>query len=298
MPPYLSEIADDVYAYVQPDGGWCLNNAGLVVADGEALLIDTAATERRALALREAVKSVSPALPRLLVNTHSHGDHTFGNYLFPEAAVVGHRGTRTEVTQIGTHLTTLWPDVCWGDLELRPPQVTFEDRLTIHVGDTEAQVLHLGPAHTGSDVVVWLPGRRVLFTGDIVMSGATPFCPMGSVAGSLDAVRALRDLRPRVVVAGHGPVAGEELLDTTEGYLLLLQRLAKEGVAAGATVLDVAREAELGAYGELLDAERIVPNLHRAYLEEQGAERGCPVDMSALFAEMVEFNGGLPACHA
>ncbi|MFE9906344.1 MBL fold metallo-hydrolase [Streptomyces achromogenes] len=298
MPPYLTEIADDVYAYVQPDGGWCLNNAGLVVADGEALLVDTAATERRALALREAVKSVSPALPRLLVNTHSHGDHTFGNYLFPEAAVVGHRGTRAEVTQVGLHLTTLWPDVCWGDLKLRPPQVTFEDRLTVHVGGTEVQVLHLGPAHTGSDVVVWLPGQRVLFTGDIVMSGATPFCPMGSVAGSLDAVRALRDLRPRVVVAGHGPVAGEELLDTTEGYFLLLQRLAKDGVAAGATVLDVAREAELGVYGKLLDAERIVPNLHRAYLEERGAERGCPVDMPALFAEMVEFNGGLPACHA
>ncbi|GHG84110.1 MBL fold metallo-hydrolase [Streptomyces griseocarneus] len=298
MSPQLTEVAEHVHAYVQPDGGWCVNNAGVVVSDGEALLIDTAATETRAHALREAVKGVNPAAPRMLVNTHSHGDHTFGNFVFPEAVVIGHRRTRDEVLQIGLHLTTLWPDVCWGDVELTPPQVTFDDRLTLHVGSVRAELMHLGPAHTTNDTVVWMPDQRVLFTGDLVMSGATPFCPMGSVSGSIEAVRALRKLGPEVVVAGHGPVAGPELLDSTEGYFLMLQRLAKDGVAAGLTPVEVARETDLGEYAGLLDAERIVPNLHRAYIEEKGGAPGSPVDMPAVFAEMVEFNGGLPACHA
>jgi len=296
--PRLDEVADGVFAYVQADGGWCLNNAGLIVSGGRTVLVDTAATEARARALREAVLGVAGAPPRVLVNTHSHGDHTFGNFVFPEAVVVGHERTRTEMEAVGLHLTGLWPGVCWGDLEVVLPEVTFRDRLTLHLGGTTAELLCLGPAHTAADTVVWLPGERVLFTGDLVMSGVTPFCPMGSVAGCLEAIDVLRSLGPRTVVAGHGPVAGPDVLDAAEGYLRLVRRLAREGVAAGLAPLQVAREADLGPYGDWLDAERLVPNLHRAYAEERGQAVGDAADMPALFAEMVEFHGGVPACHA
>lgn len=59
----LHEIAEDVHAYIQPDGGWCLNNAGLITAGGRPLLIDTAATEARAGALKEAVARVTAHAP-------------------------------------------------------------------------------------------------------------------------------------------------------------------------------------------------------------------------------------------
>ncbi|MFE9738175.1 MBL fold metallo-hydrolase [Streptomyces sp. NPDC006477] len=295
----LEEVADGVLAYIQPDGGWCLNNAGLVLDSGESALIDTAATESRTRLLRAAALGANGGrAPRTLVNTHFHGDHTFGNYLFPEAVVVGHERTRAEMHETGLHLTGLWPDVCWGDLELALPQLTFDRSLTLHVGGLRAELLHLGTAHTSNDVVVWLPEREVLFTGDVVMAGVTPFCPMGSVAGSLDVLDRLRTLGARTVVPGHGPVCGPEVLDFTEGYLRWLQRLAKEGVAAGVAPLEAARSTDLGPYAELLDSERLVPNLHRAYAEERGAEPGAPMDIGPLFAEMIEFHGGLPACHA
>ncbi|RLV08835.1 MBL fold metallo-hydrolase [Streptomyces griseocarneus] len=295
----LEEVAEGVFAYVQPDGGWCLNNAGLIVApDGTSALVDTAATEARARALRTAVLSVAPQAPRTLVNTHFHGDHAFGNFVFPEALVVGHERTRTEMLGAGLHLTGLWPDVCWGDIELVPPALTFADRLTLHVGDVTAELLHLGPAHTSNDTVVWLPERRVLFAGDLVMNGATPFVPMGSVSGSLDALDTLRKLGPVTVVPGHGPVGGPGLLDDAEEYLRYVRDLAREGTAAGLGPVEIARGADLGAYGRWLDSERLVPNLHRAILEERGAAPGSPVDMTALFGEMIEFHGGVPACHA
>lgn len=295
----LEELASGVFAYVQPDGGWCLNNAGLVVApDGSSVLVDTAATEARARALRAAVLSVAPEAPRTLVNTHFHGDHAFGNFVFPEALVVGHERTRTEMLGAGLHLTGLWPDVCWGDIRLVPPALTFTGRLTLHVGDMAAELLHVGPAHTSNDTVVWLPEQRVLFAGDVVMNGATPFVPMGSVSGSLAALAALRELGPVTVVPGHGPVGGPGLLDDAEEYLRYVRGLAREGMAAGLGPVEIARGADLGAYGRWLDSERLVPNLHRAILEERGAAPGSPVDMTALFGEMIEFHGGVPACHA
>ncbi|MER8235248.1 MBL fold metallo-hydrolase [Streptomyces sp. NPDC094049] len=297
--PRLREIAEDVFAYEQPDGGWCLNNAGLVVSDGQAALIDTAATRARALALKEAVARVSPRSPRFVVNTHSHGDHTFGNHLFADdAVIVAHEDARTEMDATGLHLTGLWPDVRWGDLTVALPDLTFRDRLTLHVGRVRAELVHLGPAHTAGDTVVWLPDRRVLYAGDLVMSGATPFCLTGSVAGTIEVMERLRAFGADTVVPGHGPVGGPELLDVTEGYLRRVQELAAEGIDAGITPLEAARAADLGAYAGLLDSERIVPNLHRAYAEARGATPGEPMDVAVLFSEMVTHHGGLPTCRA
>ncbi|MET8844607.1 MBL fold metallo-hydrolase [Streptomyces rubiginosohelvolus] len=297
-PGRLTEIADGVHAFVQPDGGWCLNNAGLVGDGEDAVLVDTAATRARAERLRGEVLRVVPRSPRLLVSTHFHGDHTFGNCVFPEAVVVAHERAREDVTAAGLHLTGLWPDVCWGGVEVVAPQLTYRDRLTVHAGAVRAELLHPGPAHTTGDTVVWLPEQRVLFAGDLVMNGVTPFCPMGSLAGSVEALRMLRGLRPRTVVPGHGPVGGPELLDDNEGYLLRLQRIAADGLAAGLDPLQTAREAGPGPYGDLLDAERLVPNLHRAYQEALGGERGAPLDIPALFGEMTRYLGRSPVCRA
>lgn len=296
----VTEVADGVYAYVQGDGGWCLNNAGLVTgANGQSLLVDTVATERRARNLRDQVLRLVPEPPRALVNTHFHGDHTFGNYLFPEAVVIAHEQTRAMMDLAGLHLTGLWPDVSWGDLELALPDVTYRDALTLHIGGVRAELLHLGPAaHTTDDTAVWLPEQRVLFAGDLVMSNAAPFCLMGSVSGSLAAMERLRSLGARTVVPGHGPVGGPELIDANEAYFRWIAALAERGAAAGLTPLELAAEAGEGPFADLLDAERLVPNLHRAYAELAGAAPGAPLDVAALFEEMAGFNGGLPACHA
>lgn len=63
------------------------------------------------------------------------------------------------------------------------PAVTFHDQVTLHAGPVTVQLLHVGPAHTTTDVVAWLPVRRVLFTGDVIMSGVTPYLPEGFRGG-------------------------------------------------------------------------------------------------------------------
>lgn len=290
----LMPVADDVYAFIQPDGGWCVNNAGLI---GGSVVIDTAATQTRAERLRDEVARVGGA-PRILVNTHHHGDHVFGNQFFDPATVVAHSRQRQEMIESGLGLTQLFPDVDWGDLRLVPPALTFDDAITLHAGDLRVEVFHVGPAHTTNDVVAWIPDRRVLFCGDVALAGATPFCLMGSVSGSLRALDRLRALGASTIVPGHGPVSGPEVFDVTERYLRWLQGLASAGAAAGMSPLDTARSASLGEFGELLDAERLVGNLHRAYAELDGGPPGTPIPILEPFQEMMVFNGGVPTCHA
>lgn len=302
---FLEEVADGVFAYIQPDGSWCLNNAGLLVSEDRSVLIDTVATESRARRLREAVLEQGRPVPSAVVNTHSHGDHTFGNFMFPEAVVYAHHETRREMAAAGLHLTEVWPEVAWGAVDVVLPQATYQTELALHIGDLTARLIHLEVAHSTNDTAVWVPERRVLFTGDVVMSGVTPFLPMGSVAGSLRAIARMRALDPAVVVSGHGMVGGAEVLDTTEAYLLRLQDLARQGINSGLSPLELARKADLGPFAALLDPERLVPNLHRAFAEERGRAHGTALDMSAVivemdtvFKEMAAYRGSRPVCHA
>lgn len=297
--PHLAEVADGVYAYLQPAGGWCLNNAGVLAGADGTVVIDTVATVRRALRLRESVAGIGAGPVRTLVNTHHHGDHTFGNDVFGAVTIVAHHAARTEMAESGLGLTSLWPQVDWGQVRLALPTLTFAGRLTLHVGDRPAELIHVGPAHTTNDVVVWLPEDRVLFAGDVAMSGVTPFNLMGSVTGALRAVDQLRRLGPRTIVCGHGPVTGPEVLDQTAEYLEWIQRLAVDGAARGLSPLQVARETGPGAFAHLIDPERLVGNLHRAYAELEPGELGRPLDVVQIFGEMIEYNGGaLPECLA
>jgi cyclase len=297
--PRLEEIADRIYAYIQPDGGWCLSNSGFLVGPERVTLIDTAATELRTRALRAAIGSVTSAPTRTLINTHHHGDHTYGNGVFPEAVIIGHDDCRAEMIESGLVLTQLWTHVEWGSIEIVPPTVTFPDRLTVYSGELRIELIHVGPAHTTNDVVAWIPEHGVLFTGDVVFSGGTPFTLMGSISGSLTAIERLRELGASTVVAGHGPIGGPELYDATESYLRWIQRLARQGIEAGLSPLAVAGAADLGEYGELLDRERIVGNLHRAYSEARGESAGTKLDDLTIMLEMVTYNGGrIPTCLA
>lgn len=298
--PYTVRLAPGVYAYVQPDGGWCLNNAGFI-SDGEStLLVDTAATEQRARLLREAVLTAGVPLPRTLVNTHHHGDHTYGNGVFvPEAVVVGHDSCRGEQIAAGHQLHLMWPGTDFGDIRITAPTVTYNDRLTVWVGETEVRVIHPGAAHTIGDSVVHLPERGIVFTGDLIFQGGTPFVPMGSLSGSLRALELLRSLDATVVVPGHGPVTDPSAYDATESYLRYVTELAQEGHTKGLSPLEAARQADLGEFARLRESERLVANLHRAYAELDGEPEGSPLDPVAVFTDMAVMNGGVPvACHA
>ena len=295
-PPRLEEVSTGVYAYIQPDGSWFLNNTGFLVGRDGVVSIDTTSTERRTRAYLDAIAGVSDRPVRTLVNTHHHGDHTHGNCLLPLATVLGHPRCREEIlaTPFPPPAAVFGP-VDWGDLRRSPPFVTFEDKLTVWVDDLRVELHYIGgPAHTTNDVVAWIPERSVLFTGDLVFAGGTPFIPMGSLAGSLAALDRLRAFGARTLVPGHGPVCSPAILDDLAAYFRFVQETARKAKAAGLSPLQAARQTDLGPYTELTDSERIVGNLYRAYAELDGALPGAPIDIAAALRDMVAYNGGQP----
>src|SRR3954462_10460878 len=296
-PPQLAEVGDGLFAYVQPDGSWMINNTGFVVGPDGVTRIDTCGTELGTLVFLETVARVTPRPVRTLLNTHSHPDHTTGNGLLPGATIVAHELARTEMIALGqVHPPGIWSDFDSGNAPFVPPFLTFRDELTLWAGDRRCEVRYVGgPAHTNGDVVVWVPDQSVLYAGDLLFNGGTPFLMGGSVAG---AVRVLEDVvRPlgaRTIVPGHGPVCGPEVIDAVLDYLRFVLDVAGRAREAGLSPLDAARETDLGDFAGWTDRERIVGNLHRAMAELDGTQPGGPIDALAALRDMVTYNGGAP----
>ncbi len=301
LPTRAEEVSEGIYAYVQPDGSWWINNTGFLVAAKGVVSIDACSTERRTRAYLQAIRRVTDRPVRTLVNTHHHGDHTFGNYLFPGATIVGHEKVRDGIRAWGMPRSAPnWTPVDWGDVELEPPFLTYTDRVTVWVDELRCEVVHCGtPAHTTNDSFVWVPERKLLFSGDLIFNGGTPFLLQGSIQGALEALEQLAGLGAETIIPGHGPVCGPEVIARVTAYARFVQDAAVRGKAAGLSPLELAREIDLGEFADLLDRERIVGNLHRAYAELEGAAPGTPLELDPIMRDMVAFNGGQPLrCYA
>jgi cyclase len=304
--PYVDELAPGMFAYVQPDGGWMVNNCGVVVdGAGTAVLVDTTSTEKRNRAVLAEVAKVSTGAPRAVVNTHHHPDHTYGNGFLPaETMVIGHEKCRDEVLHAGLEATQVITAPDYGDLTLRPPELTFPDRLTLHLDGFPVELHHVGrPAHTTNDVLVWLPEQRVVFSGDLAFNGGQPFVLEGSIAGFRLAIARMRAFAPEVLVPGHGPVCRGEHVDTLltamDGYLAYVEQVAAESHAAGLTALEAAQKHADNPYSGWAETERFVGNLHRAYTEiDHGTDPWTRLTVPAVWPDMVAFHGGPIACHA
>lgn len=301
---YVEEVAEGVFAFIQPDGSWMVNNTGFVVGDsGRSVLVDTCSTARRTALFLDEVRARSSAPPMALINTHHHPDHTYGNYQAPEATpVVGHVLCRDEVLAAGLEATKVITQPDYGDLEVRPPDFTFSERMTLHLDEIPIDLEYVGPAHTSNDVTVWLPEQRVVFAGDLAFAGGQPFLLEGSVAGFPKALDAIRRLDAQALVPGHGPVVrGADvgrLLDDLTAYVAFVAEIAREGRAKGLTPLQTAERHRDNPYAEWQESERLVGNLHRAYSELAGNPLLTRLRVPDAWPDMVAFHGGPIGCKA
>lgn len=296
----LVAVGDGVYAWVQPDGTWWINNAGAVHGGdpGEVVLIDTCATRRRTELFLAAVDAATGGAPvRVAVNTHLHGDHTYGNAVLPSSTVlVAHELTREGLLAdtILANTPPVWaPLPRWGVDSVRVPSVALRDELTVFAGPHRVELHHPGhTAHTPGDVVAWLPEQRVLFSGDLLFHGGTPLVLMGSVPGALRALKWLAAFDPATVVPGHGPVLGAAelpgVLAAHERYYRFVLDVVARGRAEDRTPLEAATGVDLGEFADWPDRERLVLNVHRGYADADGTE----VDLVAAMVDAMAWNGG------
>jgi cyclase len=302
----LHEVGDGLYAYLQPDGGWGWSNAGLI-ADGEqTLLIDTlydlALTEEMLAAMRRAV----PAAARIdtLVNTHANGDHCYGNQLVGDARIVASERTAAEMGELppATMAALLEQAPAMGELgaffarcfgafdftgiELTLPRETFSGELELRVGDTQLRLLEVGPAHTRGDTLVHVPAARVLYTGDILFSGAHPIAWAGPVSNWIAACQRILALELDTIVPGHGPLAGPAEVRELQAYFEYLYEQARECHQQGMTSLQAAHTISMQRWADWGEGERLAVNLANIYSELDQAEPLGPLEAFTQMAEL------------
>jgi cyclase len=306
----LHEVVTGVWAWVQPDGSWWLNNAGAIagVADdgthaAGTFIVDTCATFERTSAFLAAVAAVTDDAPiTMAANTHQHGDHTYGNSVLPrETVIIGQEAMRAGLLAdpIIDGCPPVWAPVPdWGAVTRRVPSIAVRDSVTVFNGTRRIDLHHPGyAAHTTGDLIAWLPEERVMFSGDLLFHGLTPLVFMGSVTGARRALEWLASFGPDHTVPGHGPLIDgaslERVLGEHDRYYELVERTAADGRRDGLSPLDAARACDLGEFAAWSDAERVVLNVHRAYADAEGGD----LDLFAAMADAITYNGGPMTTH-
>jgi glyoxylase-like metal-dependent hydrolase (beta-lactamase superfamily II) len=219
----LSDLGDGAYAWLQPNGGLGESNAGLVVGDGESLLVDTLWDLR----LTRRMLDVMGAPIRRLVNTHGDPDHCWGNQLLAGAEIVATLATAEDMRGDDPRRLRLlsrlpWPPLGplaglrafarllapydFSGIEVTPPTATFDGRRELDVGGRRVDLIQVGPAHTPGDLIVHVSDADVVFAGDLMFVEVTPIMWVGPVENWLAGLDRIIELAPRVVVPGHGPV--------------------------------------------------------------------------------------------
>ncbi len=325
----LSEVADGVFAYLQPDGGWGWSNAGLVDGGDESLLVDTLFDVKLTEEMLAAMAGVTSSSPiRQLVNTHANGDHCYGNIAVKrqsEAAVgdsgsgsldiISSAASAAEMENLppaalaammnadfgpvlNDYLQEAFGSFDFEGIEFCPPTTTFTSTMTLTVGDRPIELIEVGPAHTKGDVLVHLPDDGVVFTGDILFIEGTPIVWDGPVSNWVAACDRIIAMEAGVIVPGHGPLTDADGVRAVRDYLEFVQREATARRDAGMTARDAAKDINLGPFAEWIDSERIAINVDTVYRELSAIEAGVELEKAEttgiinLFEQMADIKLG------
>lgn len=304
----LHDLGNSVYAYLQPNGSWGWSNAGIIVDGETSLLVDTlydlALTGEMLAAMRRSIPAAAQI--DMLVNTHANGDHCYGNQLVGDARIIASARTAEEMLEtppermamllkqapalgtLGVFASRVFGPFNFENITLTPPNQTFEGQLDLRVGAKEVRLLEVGPAHTRGDTLVYVPGDRVIFTGDILFIEGHPIMWAGPVGNWIRACDLILSLDVETIVPGHGPITDKQGVTRLKEYWEYLLREVRQRYEAGLPAQQAARDIPLDAYAAWNDAERVVVNVASIYRELSGQQEQHPGTLS-LFAMMAEY---------
>lgn len=239
-PQYRQEAAPisvhEISRHVYEVRGGAGANCAFIVGDKEVYVVDAKMTDPSAREMIRAIKETTDKpISRLLI-THSDGDHVNGLPGFPEGIdIFAHENSAGHMEKANMA----------GPVTLPLPDITFHQRMNMHLGELEINLLYFGPAHTDGDIVIYVPDDKVAILGDLFFKGRDPLIHMhknGSSTGLIEVLRNVLLLDADVYLSGHAePVKKaevEELRRTLIEKQDKVASLVKEGKS-----LDQVKEA-------------------------------------------------------
>ncbi len=306
----LSDLGNNIYCYLQPDGGWGWSNAGLIADGDESLIVDTLFDEDLTLEMLDSMKSAEPKGMkniRALINSHSNGDHCNGNNCVDTEEVISSEATLEEMShespEMMAALLIQAPEMgtlgkyfleCFGSFNFegvtkRLPNTTFTGETQRQVGDKIVELIEVGPAHTNGDVLVHVPSDKVVFTGDILFIEGHPILWAGPVKNWINACDRIISMEVDFVVPGHGPVTDNRGVKAVRDYLVYIDTESRKRFESGMSALEAAKEIDLDLFSTWGDEERIAVNVNSLYREYKGEEKR--EEITLLFQQMAELSG-------
>lgn len=306
----LHDLGRGAWAWLQPSGTWGYSNAGLITDGDQALLVDTLFDERLTAAMLASMRDATGFggdRIGLVVNTHSNGDHTFGNRLVENAVIYASAAAADEMREegnpqmlaammknadtmgeVGAFFKKIFGAFDFAGVTMRLPDRTFTGELTLTVGGKQVQLIQVGPAHTAGDVIAYVPAYRVVYTGDILFIEGTPIAWAGPVANWIKACDRVMALEVDAIVPGHGPITDKAGVKRMRDYLVYVEREARKRHAAGMTSWDAAQDIALDSFAAWQDPERIAVTVDTIY-RELNADKSHR-NMAELFGRMMQLD--------
>jgi cyclase len=266
----LQCLAQGTYAALAQDGGAAISNAGIIDLGDQVVIFDSLLTPQAAMDLRRFAEELTGHSPQIVVNSHYHNDHIWGNQAFgPGALILSSSRTRDLIATAGMEeyrwyssnsaqrlealqeqsrntedeaersKLAMWLGYYAGLVEALPhlsvclPGITFNSRLKLHGSKQSAELIAFDNAHTGSDTVLYLPQEGILFMSDLLFVGCHPYLADGDPLQLLKALQELSQSGASRLVPGHGPVGTLDDLNLLVEYIEYSLQTAQALVAAG-----------------------------------------------------------------
>jgi glyoxylase-like metal-dependent hydrolase (beta-lactamase superfamily II) len=235
----LKKIADGVYAYADVKNGSPKNsfgaNAGIIIDKDGIVVVDTLISAKEAKRFIRNIRAVSMKLIKLVVNTHYHLDHAFGNSEFTRlgAMIIAQSADNANMRNKGEYVLKnagnfgLTKEDLKGT-ELAYPALAFNDKMEINLGSKKIHLIFTGPSHTEGSILVYLPDSKVLFTGDVLFTDRHPYMGEADVDGWIKALDFILGMDVVTIIPGHGPISSKKDIADMKNYLTIFDKKAKE----------------------------------------------------------------------
>lgn len=263
-------------------------NSGVIVGDESVMVIDAQATPAAAAAVIERIRKVTDKPIHHVVLTHYHAVRVLGASAYGAREILASAKCRAMIHERGAEdwlseqqrMPRLFkepegiPGLTW-------PTVTFERRMTVHLGKRRVELIQLGRSHTAGDIVAWVPDARVLFSGDGAEYKSACYCGDAHFQDWPHTLDAMAALAPEAMVPGRGaaltdPAMVQEGLALTRQFLVDHWRPVAAAAARGAPLkeaLEATRAICDAKYKSFAIYEHCLPfNVARAYDEALGID--------------------------